>query len=245
MATILLPVSLPVSFTDKRTEGTIILPVKLPIKFYSSAVTKGKVKLPITLPMKFSDGSSVNRKRIKLPLSEAPLEGVFKSSIKLPLIETASINSIRIPVTETPWDFKGLIIEENVVGTMNSSLTLIEEIRSRILTEVEILNRNTVKVKWYGDEVPKLELMKKVAGDEDYESVGVYEWTDGEAVFEISNNEHNIQLIGLNGTGESAIVELGEGEMVDINTQLNILLNEKIYDINVDYTSQFKINVNY
>lgn len=245
MAKILIPVSLPVSFTDKRTEGTIILPVTLPMKFYSSAVTKGKVKLPITLPMKFSDGSSVNRKKINLPLSETPLEGTFKNSIKLPLIETASINSIKMPVKETAWHFKGLIIEENVVGKMNSSLTLLEEIRSRILTETEILDRNTVKVKWYGDEVPKLEVMKKIAGDEKYESIGIYEWSDGEAVFKIDNNEHNIQLIGLNGTGESAVVEIGEGEVVDINTQLNILLNEKIYNINVNCASKYKIYVDY
>lgn len=241
-----LPVTLPINFSGEEIpEGMIKLPITLPMSFSQGSVPAGMVRLPITLPMKFSSGSSANRKKVRLTTSVTPNEGQYKSSTKLPLQETASLTVARLPIRETAWNFKGIILEENVVGRMSAPLTLIEEVRSRILVDTEILNRNTIKVKWYGDKVPKVEVTKKMAVDDEYESVGLYDWEAGEAIFEVDNNEYNIKLVGTNNTGESSVVEIGEGANIDINTILNVSLNEKIYNVNVDNTSYYKIYVNY
>ena len=244
--TVQLPILLPMKFgEDVVPEGMVKLPITLPMKFGGDTVPEGMVRLPITLPMKFSSGATGSRRKIQIPTSVTPVEGDFATSTKLPLNETASLTSARLPIRETAWNFKGIIIEENVVGMMSKPLTLIEEVRSRILADVELLNRNTVKVKWFGDEVPEVEVTKKIAVDEEYESVGIYKWSDGEAVFEIDNNEYHIKLIGVRGTGESSAIEIGEATNIDIETQLNILLNEKTYNIRIDNPSQYKIYVNY
>lgn len=241
-----LPIMLPMKFgEDIVPEGMVRLPITLPMKFGGDTVPEGMVRLPVTLPMKFSSGSSSSRKKVRMPIVVTPIEGEFAAVAKLPLNETASLTSARLPIRETAWNFKGIVIEENVVGKMSRPLTLIEEVRSRILADVEILNRNTVKVKWYGDEVPEVEVTKKIAVDEEYESVGVYKWNDGEAIFEIDNNEYHIKLVGTRGTGESSVIEIGEGVNIDIETQLNILLNEKTYNVYIDNPSQYKVYVNY
>lgn len=241
-----LPITLPMRFgQDIVPDGMVRLPITLPMRFGEDIVPEGMVKLPITLPMKFSSGSLTHRQKILLPTSITPVEGVFTTVAKLPLNETASLTSARLPIRETAWNFKGIIIEENVVGKMSRPLTLIEEVRSRILADAEILNRNTVKVKWYGDAVPEVEVTKKIAVDEEYESVGVYKWSEGAASFEIDNNEYHIKLIGARSTGESSVIEIGEGSNIDIDTKLNILLNEKTYNVHIDNPSRYKIYVNY
>lgn len=223
-------------------DGTVTLPIVLPMSFGGGVA--GKVTLPITLPMSFSQGGS-NRKEVKLPTKVTCEFANEKKSVKLPMKEISNAGMVKLPVREVCWVLHGLVLEENIITSIKTPLILIEDIRSRILTETEMVNGTDVRIKWFGDSVPKVEIYKKMLTDEEYDLVSTHEWSEENAVITIGNGDHNIWLKGNNSTGESAVIALGETTYKEVDVTVEIPLNEKIYDFSVENISTYRIEVNY
>lgn len=219
-----LPVELPFNI---EKSGGVNIPLTLPFVF--GDVLDGKISLPITLPFKFGELND-EIKTLKIPTKE--------------YVEEEGTKTFKIPVIEQSWHFFGLIIDENVIEKMSHNLTIIEDVRSRILTNVKLINRNTVRVEWFGDSVPKVGVYKKMVVDDKFELIKVCEWEDEYLDVSLDNSEYEILLQGLNGTGESGIVSVGETNYLDVKSNINVAINEKIYSFDIDFASEYKININ-
>ena len=142
----------------------ILLPTRLPIKQYK---VKGKRKSPISgiktpsrLPMSIGRGG-INSGGNK---TSSPL--IF------PIYEKAKqIRSIDFPINETAWDFKGIILEETIVDWMNTGFAIYEDVRSRILTDIIMIDKNHVRISWYGQKVNEVMIMRKSQLDDEYETL--------------------------------------------------------------------------
>lgn len=240
---ITLPLTLPFTMSGSGKSG-VTLPVTLPITFSTSMGIENRVELPITLPMTFNS-SKITRIVVSIPTSITTEYANLHQEIKVPLTEYSQALGVKVPLIEYTMDFKGLIIEETVVGKMRKDITLLEDIRSRILFDVELIDRNHVKVFWYGEAVPTIEVRHKMEVDEEWTIVGTYSWNDEYAEFNLDNNEHQIMLIGGNNTGESGLGLVGETMYIKIDPTIGILINEKVYNVDINFTKTYKADVNY
>lgn len=240
-----LPIELPITLTGGVSSREVTLPITLPLTFPLGRENEGYlVKLPVTLPMSFTPMEHV-RWVIKVPESVTVEFANIHNELKIPLKEEARPLGIKVPLKEFTMDFKGLIIEENVVATMHKDITILEDIRSRIMFDVELVNRNLVRISWYGEEVPNVEVCHKMEVDEEWTSVGTYGWKDYPVEFTIDNNERQIKLFGGGNTGESGICTIGETMYIHIIPEVGVLVNEKIYNVGIDFKRTFRTNVNY
>ena len=242
-----LPISLPITMSSEgaSTSRGVTLPVTLPLTFPIGSANIGYlVKLPVTLPMSFTP-LQYTRLVIKVPTSITVEFANIHNSMKIPLKEQASPLGIKVPLKEYAMDFNGLIIEENVVAKMHKDITILEDIRSRIMFDVELVNRNLVRISWYGEEVPSIQVCHKMEVDTDWTVVGTYEWNEYPVEFSIDNNERQIKLFGGNSTGESGICTIGETMYIHIIPEVGVLVNEKIYNLGVDFKQTFRTDVNY
>lgn len=217
----------------------IILPIKLPFVFEESVGLKLPTKLPFML------GVNQNRKSIKLNTVLTCFYANEQKNIRLPITENAKTTLIKFPITEQSWDFVGIIIEENIVDLMEKTLVLIEDIKQRIMVEVEMLNRNQIKIKWFGDSVPKIEILKKNAVDEEYQKISEHEWSEGYSIIELDNSEYDLLVQGINSTGTSGVINLSETNSTDIETDINVFINEKVYSYDLDFASKYRIDINF
>ena len=216
----------------------VVLPVTLPF----TLVDKGKkvVQLPLALPFTFEESDS-SRKEILLNVKEQCKFIRTNKSIKIPLKEqVAAGKNIKIPLTETALTFEGFVITENVIDTMNSTLPIVEEVRNRILVDVSMIDRNTLVLNWYGEKVDELDVMIRPFVEEEYQLYSTHEWREGQTTVTIDDNAYYIQLVGKNGSGESFELEIDISTPVSIKSDVTISLNEKIYDIDVDYISAYR-----
>lgn len=149
-------------------------------------------------------------------------------------------------ITEEAWDFTGIIFDEYIVGQMKSQLLLIEEIKSRILVNVILLDRNNIRLEWYGGNVPAVNVFKKLSIDETYklDNNEPVPWEEGGVNVAISDDSYDIILKSPNGEGESGSIALGETFYMQVKSLLGIALNRKIHYINIDMKSKFNIKVN-
>lgn len=240
-----LPIELPITLAGGVSSRGVTLPITLPLTFPLGRENEGYlVKLPVTLPMSFTPMEHV-RWVIKVPESVIVEFANIHNELKIPLKEEARPLGIKVPLKEFTMDFKGLIIEENVVATMHKDITILEDIRSRIMFDVELVNRNLVRISWYGEEVPTIEVCHKMEVDEEWTTVGTYGWKDYPVEFTIDNNERQIKLFGGNSTGESGICTIGETMYIHIIPEVGVLVNEKIYNVGIDFKRTFRTNVNY
>lgn len=234
---ITLPVELPFTL---GSSGTVTLPLTLPFVFDSGG--KGTVTLPLTLPFSFM---AKGRNTIKLPIKETCEYLDERKLYKLPIREAASTNLVKLPVKEYSWMFYGLILEENLIETMRKPLVLMEDVKARILFDMGLKNGTDVNIHWYGDEVPAVEIYKKLLTDEEYELVSTHKWTDDNADMVLGNGEFDIMLKGVNGTGESIPSSLGETSYIEVDVNVQLPVNEKIYSFDIEYTSVYRIDINY
>lgn len=187
-------------------------------------------KLPITLPVTIgSTGSGIT-----LPITLPARFGGSSARLR-----------IKIPIYETISDFEGIIFEENIVGTFNEPLLLVEDIRSRILVNAELIDSKTVRLHWYGDSVPAIEVYKKLEVDDTYEKVGTYQWRDNYCDITLEVDSYNIKLEGSGNTGQSEEITIGENFYIDILTQLIMPVNEKTYYLDIDFTSRYDIDADF
>ena len=242
---ITLPIELPITLTGGVSSRGVTLPITLPLSFPTGNENEGYlVKLPLTLPMSFTPMEHV-RWVIQVPIGVTVEFANIHNEFKIPLREEARPLGIKIPLREYAMDFNGLIIEENVVAKMHKDITILEDIRSRIMFDVELVNRNLVRVSWYGEEVPSIQVCHKMEVDEEWTNVGTYGWKDFPVEFTIDNNERQIKLFGGNSTGESGICTIGETIYIQIIPEVGVLVNEKIYNVGVDFKQTFRTDVNY
>ena len=165
-------------------------------------------------------------------------------SVKLPLKQTAKVSSVKLPLKQTALIINGFILAENIVEWKRRTITLIEIIKSRLLLTAELVDKNHVLLKWFGEAVPKVQIFKKL--DTEEYSTRVYDtvsWSPQEYNMLIDSNSYNFKIIGENGTGESNEIYIGESKQYDVSCDAEIPLNEKNYFIDIDLTSEHRIEV--
>lgn len=243
MSNVKLPVELPISFMQRSSSGTVKLPATLPISFTEN--NSGFVaRLPITLPLRFESVGQIKRYAIIEYKEKANLEKYYGFTT-LPFYESAIGNTTKIPYTETAWRFPGLILQERVLSHVNKQLTLSENVQSLILVDFELVSMNTLKIKWYGNSVPSFTIMKKSAVDDVYKESGNFNWTDESATFDIESEEYNVYLQGSENSGTSAVYTIAGVNDTLVIPDVEVLLNEKIYEADINYTEEYHFVINY
>jgi len=166
-------------------------------------------------------------------------------SIKFPLRETAQVTSIKFPIRETAFILQGFIIEERVIDWQIASFNILESIKSRIFFDTELIDKNHIKITWYGEPVPKILIYRKAEGEEDYGSPFVtLPWTPQEYEMLIDGSGYDIKLMGIQDTGESSQISLGENQDNNLKVDVKLPVNEKYYYIDCECTSEYRIEVN-
>ena len=97
--------------------------------------------------------------------------------------------------------------------------------------------------KMYGEKVDKFDIYIRAIVDDEYQYYSTHTWDEKTATISIDDNAYYIQLVGHNGSGESFEVEVDVNTPLAIKSDVTISLNEKIYDIDVDYTSAYRFEV--
>lgn len=236
-----LPIEIPINLTSK-SNSSISLPVTLPFLF--SENNKPIVRLPVVIPLKFESVGQIKRYVI-LPYNERiNLETVHKK-VSIPVYETASGSVAKIPYIETAWNFPGLILQERILSQVHKELTLSENVQALILVNFELISANTLRITWYGNSVPSFTIMKKSAVDDNYIAAGTFNWSDESATFDIESEDYNIYLQGTANSGTSAVYTIAGVNDTLVIPDVEVLLNEKIYEFDIDYISEYKLVINY
>lgn len=180
-----------------------------------------------------------------IPVSEVVLPIQEKKSSRMVIRENVIGIRDRIPIRESTTVIVGIIITENIMSNMSKELIIHEHIRSRILYDVEVLDRSHIKVKWYGESVPYVCIFKKNVVDLAYpvNPIATVRWGVNEYVVEVDDTSCNIKLLGLNNTGESSEYNVGESNMIDMFMNTLLPLNEKSYFIDVSLVSKYEFEV--
>lgn len=228
---------------SERYGKGIVLPLSLPFSFPGNG--SGKITLPITLPFSFRAKEEGARIRIDIPVQETHRARTEYRSANVPMQETGTGKVGQIPSTEIAWDFEGFIIEETVIDKFNSSFTIIDEVRNRIFTTIEMIDANNIYVHWTcAQQLPGVDVLRKTFVDEEYTVVSSHKWSEGKAKLSIAGSAYQVLLQGHDGSGESYVLEIEDAVPIEIRAITSISLNEKSFDIPVNYTRDFKFEVN-
>lgn len=167
-------------------------------------------------------------------------------SVKLPLHETAKVSSIKLPIRETALILNGFVMHENIIEWLKKDITLIESVKSRLLLNAELLDKNHVKLQWFGENVPKVMIFDTLDGEDMPATPFVtVPWTPQEYTMLIDANGHDIMIKGTGDTGESNILSIGENKEYNVACAVELPLNEKNYFIDIDLVSEYRIGVNF
>lgn len=224
-----------------KVSGGTCLPIKLPVAIglsnkQNATITKTSsgISLPIKTPI--SIGGCVTGTDV---LST-------KSPLKISVKEEAiAINEVVFSISEEAWDFKGIILEETIVDYKSASFIIYEDVRSRILTDIYMIDKNHVVVKWYGQPVDKVMILKKSQLDDTYDIVDTVPWEVGEYIVEVSEDATNIKVEGAGQTGESSTIALEDGFNTEVKTDFDIAINLKVHYLDTSRDSVFRLKVNY
>lgn len=224
-----------------KVSGGTCLPIRLPVAIglsnkQDATVTKTSsgISLPIKTPI--SIGGCVTGTDVigtKSPL---------KISVKE---ETMSINEVVFSMSEEAWDFKGIILEETIVDYKSASFIIYEDVRSRILTDIYMIDKNHVGVKWYGQPVDNVMILRKSQLDDTYDVIDTVPWDAGEYIVEVSEDATNIKVEGAGQTGESSTIALEDGFNTEVKTDFDIAINLKVHYLDTSRDSVFRLKVNY
>lgn len=186
------------------------------------------VKLPLSLPIFFSLSG------IKLPVN-----------LPLSFAQEEEVNIFKIPTKETYWEFNGFLLEDYVVEKQNKPLTIKDEVRNRIMIDVEMIDRNTFALYWKCEQqIPKIEIYIKSYIEDNYILYSTHNWNDRCAIIKIDNSDYQVYMNGINGMGESGVIELGGDNPVKIDTKVNVAINQKVFDFTIDINSKYSFEVN-
>ena len=221
----------------------IQLPIKLP-----TALDEYKIgiQLPIKVPFRIS---RIKKDDIyyqeKLKISSIPQESIG-NKVFLRISERPSGAPNFLPISETVWAFPGLIVSENVVSARKNQLLIDEKIYSQIIASFELISPTQLKVSWTGSRVPRVQVYIKSLESENYTLYNTYAWNRGNVIITLQNQNYYIRLIGINDSGSSETYLINTPLEIGIQPELNMVNSiDKIYNINVPYTSEYKIEVEY
>ena len=219
----------------------VILPINLPTTMNNFVIG---MSLPVILPVTLiSDDSQRQTKTV--PYHESVSTKPFHGKTTLPYKENARGKVSKIPYKEKAWFFPGLILSENVIEECSTQLTLVENVQALILVNFELLSSNTLKLTWYGNNVPSFTIMKKSETDEEFIADKRYSWNDEYAIVDIRSEDYNIFLQGTSNSGSSAVYTIGAVNNLLVLPEVNVALNDKIHTAVIEYTSVYKIEINY
>ena len=224
-----------------KVSGGTCLPIRLPVAIglsnkQDATVTKTSsgISLPIKTPI--SIGGCV---------TGTDVIGT-KSPLKISVKEEAmSINEVVFSMSEEAWDFKGIILEETIVDYKSASFIVYEDVRSRILTDIYMIDKNHVGVKWYGQPVDNVMILRKSQLDDTYDVIDTVPWDAGEYIVEVSEDATNIKVEGAGQTGESSTIALEDGFNTEVKTDFDIAINLKVHYLDTSRDSVFRLKVNY
>lgn len=223
----------------------IRLPVKLPFNFKDSNYTIG-IQLPIRLPFSFKKISTEDITYHKnFPIKVTPTEGdMNKAILKISVRPTG--NPVYLPISETVWSFSGLLVNENIVSPYHTSLLVDEKIYTEIIPSFELLSPNQLKVGWSGTRVPRVEIYTKSLENEEYSLYGTYSWNRGSIILPIENHNYYIKIQGIRDSGSSSEYLVNSPLQIGISPDIEMVKSsDKIYNIDINYTSEYKIEVEY
>ena len=156
-----------------------------------------------------------------------------------------SINEVVFSMSEEAWDFKGIILEETIVDYKSASFIVYEDVRSRILTDIYMIDKNHVGVTWYGQPVDNVMILRKSQLDDTYDVIDTVPWDAGEYIVEVSEDATNIKVEGAGQTGESSTIALEDGFNTEVKTDFDIAINLKVHYLDTSRDSVFRLKVNY
>lgn len=221
--------------------------IKLPTMLPTSLdKTKIGIQLPIKLPFKIEKVNADNvYYQEKIRLSLVPTAETTKNfSLKISCIPTGEVFSM--PIRKTAWEFKGLVIDENIVSKRKTQLLVDEKIYSQIVVSFELLNENQLKITWSGTRVPRVQIYTKSLEQENYILYNTYAWNRNGAILPIRAQNYYIKLVGINDSGSSEEYLINSPIEIGIEPVLNMVNStDKIYNIDVSYTSEYNIEVEY
>lgn len=203
------------------------------------------LKLPLSMPFTLSEKSNVSSTK------KAGLSFPMSLPFSLDSIEQVGSNERRTitktyNVTEKAWVFQGIVFDENVISLMKSQVLLLEEVKGRILADLILIDKNHIKLKWYGSKVDTVQVFKKLDIDEKYEADGEpIPWEKGEVIVTVSDSSYNIILKGPNGSGESGVIDIAETSSDTVKHDLKIALNEKTHFLTANFKETHKLNINF
>lgn len=267
-----LPIDLPVSLSVSSTKKGFQLPISLPFTLSSSSdgeTTKNGIRLPIRLPFTLSTSSDeetyktgiqlpirlpfrfgkVNTDDIyyqkKLKLLTQPSDSVT-GQVFLRISERPAGAPNYLPLTETVWYFPGLIVDENIVTKKHNELLVDERIYSQIVASFELLSPTSLKLSWTGSKVPRVQIYMKSLESEDYTLYNTYAWNRGSITIPISDQTYYIKIVGIRDSGSSSEYMISPSLQLAIQPELEMVPStDKIYNIDVNYTTEYQIDVVY
>lgn len=223
----------------------IQLPIQLPTTLDSKNYQIG-IQLPIKLPFSFGRINSGNIYYNKnFPILLTPIEGIKNQAI-LKISERPTGNPTYLPISETVWSFSGLLVSENIIAQRKSQLLVSEKIYTEIIPSFALLSKNQLQISWSGVKVPRVEVYIKSLETEDYQLYGTYSWNRGNVVIPIESHSYYIKLQGYRDSGTSNEYLMSAPLQIGVKPVLNMVSSsDKIYNIDINYTSEYKIDVEY
>ena len=195
---------------------------------------------------------------IQLPIKLPTTLDKYKIGIQLPIRLPFRINRVKkddiyyqkklkiSSISETVWAFPGLIVSENIVSARKNQLLIDEKIYSQIIASFELISPTQLKISWTGSRVPRVQVYIKSLESENYTLYNTYTWNRGNVIIPLQNQNYYIRLIGINDSGSSETYLINAPLEIGIQPELNMVNSiDKIYNINVFYTSEYKIEVEY
>lgn len=221
----------------------IVLPVDLPTAIDDNEILRG-INLPLSLPISLLS-ENIERQTANIRYKETVNLQEYHGQTKLCYKEKPYGKITKIPYREKVWFFPGLILSENVITELSAQLPLVENVQALILVDFELLSSNRLKLTWYGNNVPSFTIMKKSASETNYTADKTYGWSSAYAVVDIESEDYNIFLQGSSNSGSSAVYTIGGTNESTVKPKVEVSLNDKIYTATIEYTGEYRIEINY
>ena len=223
----------------------IQLPIQLPTTLEQKNYKIG-IQLPLTLPFSFgqinNDDIFYNK---NLPIFITPIENAKNVAI-LKISERPTGSPVYLPISQTVWSFSGLLVSENIVSQKKSQLLVNEKIYTEIIPNFSLISKNQLQISWTGTRVPRVEVYIKSLENEDYKLYGTYSWNRGSVIIPIESHSYYIKLQGYRDSGISNEYLMNAPLQIGIKPILQMVnSSDKIYNIDINYTSEYKIDVEY
>lgn len=156
------------------------------------------------------------------------------------------LETLKVTLSFVETVLKGLIFpfKERVVIDNSSKLKLKEKIVSLLSCDIDLISTNTLRLRWFGEEVNEIEVLRKELSDNDFTVIAVPTFDQGEYIFQIDNNSYIYSVRGANGTGMSNVeITIGVKGKTTVQTLINLGDFVKIYEGNVNFKEIFEADI--